>query len=215
MQDSPPPYNPALLEPVARIFDQAIKTYGPKHKAVAWKDEEMQQRRFQMFVGLVSGANGKNGFTINDLGCGYGALFEALKDLPGLKDGRYFGYDISGEMVRTAQKRIQDARATFIQSHYATEEADYSFVSGTYNMKMGQGDNIWRDYVEENLMLLWEKTRTGLGFNMLSVHNPDREKTLYYANPEHFYKFCHDNMSNQIRLINRLEPKEFVILVMR
>ncbi len=215
MSDSPPPHIPTLLKPLELIFNQAIKEYGPNHKAVAWKNEERQQRRFQIFAGLLSGVSGKDDYIINDLGCGYGAMFEAFKDLSELRKGRYIGYDISDEMVRTAKKRIPDSRTTFIQSYYATEEADFSFVSGTYNMKLHQRNHIWRDYVEENLKQLWSKTRAGLGFNMLSIQNPDREKTLFYADPEYFYAFCRTNLSEKIRLVNRLEPEEFVILIMR
>lgn len=215
MSDAPPPYDPSLLEPVARIFDKSVKVFGPGNKAVAWKTEEKQLRRFQIFSGLITASQEKNDYTINDLGCGYGAMFQAFMDLAAMKNGRYFGYDISAEMIRTARDLIKDPRATFLQSHFATEEADYSFVSGTYNMKMGQESHIWLDYVERNLIQLWSKSRIGLGFNMLSIHNPGRQKTLYYADPEYLYKFCHQHMSQQIRLINRLEPEEFVILVLR
>jgi len=33
---------PSILKPVARNYDRALKHFGPKHKAVAWRDQERQ-----------------------------------------------------------------------------------------------------------------------------------------------------------------------------
>tara|TARA_B100000315_G_C14524111_1_gene562980 strand:+ start:201 stop:857 length:657 start_codon:yes stop_codon:yes gene_type:complete len=204
---------PRILEPVALSYERALKHYGPKHKAVAWRDQERQQRRFHIFVGLLAYDTNRDDVTINDLGCGYGAMFDTFKELPQFLDGTYFGYDISAAMLKAAKQQITDPRALFIKSHQATEMADYSFVSGTYNMKMSAPELKWRHYVEENLVQLWSKTRIGLGFNMLNVQSPLREKTLFYADPNYFADFCERNLGGQVRLIDLLHPNEFVIFV--
>ena len=210
-----PVYDKFLLEPVRDIFARSIKAYGPKHKAVAWYDPERMQRRFQIFAGLLAYASGDEEITINDLGCGYAAMFEAFKDLDALRNGHYFGYDISTEMIASCRARITDPRAEFFVSHVAKQTADYSFVSGSYNMKMSAPEDQWLAYVEESLRHLWSKTRTALGFNMLDFNHPGTQKTLYFADPKHFYTFCKTNFSDNVRLIDRLAPKEFVIFVMR
>lgn len=207
------PLTPGILAPVAKSYDLALKHYGPKHKAVAWRNEERQQRRFHIFFGLLAYDTARDDITINDLGCGYGAMFDTFKELPQFRDGTYFGYDISRSMIAAAKKEILDPRAIFINSHLATEKADYSFVSGTYNMKMQAHDRDWRDYIEENLVHLWSKTRIGLGFNMLNVQSPLREKTLFYADPDHFIAFCEKYLKGQIRMVDLLHPNEFVIFV--
>ena len=205
----------ALLKPVNLVFSQAVKKHGSKPKSVAWSSEEKQLRRFQIFAGLFSLIPPGTGFSINDLGCGYGAMFAAYKDLPEFKNGSYFGYDISAEMLVEAKRQLEDPRASWIQNHQATEEADFSFVSGTYNLNMNADGEQWRLYVVTNLLQLWSKTRLGLGFNMLSKHSPKRQNTLYYADPEHFFAFCAENMRGRVKMVNRLEPEEFVIFVLR
>ena len=154
-------------------------------------------------------------FSANDLGCGYGAMFEAYRNLPAFRNARYYGYDISTSMLQEARANISDPRAVWIHSHEATHHADFSFVSGTYNLNMNADADLWRQYVEENLLQLWSKTRVGLGFNMLNVHAPKRQKTLYYADPDHFLAFCRKQMGAQVRRVDRLAPEEFVIFVMR
>ena len=213
MSQSPPEYDADMLDPLAKLFSRSVQLFGANHKAVAWRDAIRQNRRFQIFSGLMAYA--ESGVTINDLGCGYGAMFEAFADEADLKDGRYFGYDISSEMIATAQKRIRDPRATFSVSHIATEEADYSFVSGTYNMKLAVKDDPWRELVEESLIHLWSQTGRALAFNMLSSYNPRRESALYYASPEYFTEFCRLNLTPNLRRLDTMAPEEWTLFLMR
>jgi len=204
-----------LLRPVENTFTRSVLKYGSKPKSVAWRNKERQFRRFNIFSGLFSLVSRENSFTINDLGCGYGAMFEAYKNLPEFLNGRYFGYDISVAMLDEAKRQIHDTRAYWIHSHQATEEADFSFVSGTYNMSMNADPFLWQDYIESNLCHLWSKTRIALAFNMLSIHSPVRHKTLYYADPKHFVSFCSDSMDGSVRQIDLLAPEEFIIFILR
>lgn len=216
MNEPPFDQDTKLLQPVAKLFDRSMQVFGANHKAVAWRDPIRQFRRFQVFSGLMTSVEDAAGHTsVNDLGCGYGAMFQAFADLPPLKNGKYIGYDISEEMLSAARKRIRDLRASFIHSHIATEEADYSFVSGTYNMKLDADDDPWREYIEDNLIQLWSKSKRALGFNMLSSLNPRREQTLYYADPEHFTEFCRRNISPNLRRIDTMAPDEWTIFMMR
>ena len=215
MSASPPKYDAPLLDPVATTFNRGFKAFGAHHKALAWHDDERMQRRFQIFRGLVADIPDERPIAINDHGCGYGAMFEAFRDLPALRHGRYHGTDISPEMIDAARTRIRDPRATFEVSHVATHDADYSFVSGTYNMKMWADDVEWRVLVLANLAHLWSRTRVALGFNMLSTRNPVREPTLYYADPEDVLGFCRRELTANLRTVDRLEPREFVAFLLR
>ena len=206
---------PELLKPVADSYQWAIKKYGPVHRAVAWRDRERQQRRFNIFAGVFSHTTNRDNITINDLGCGYGAMFNTYKKLPQFTNGKYFGYDISDAMIEAAKKKEDDPRALFIQSHKATENADYSFVSGTYNMKMDADEDEWLKYIEESIMHLWSKTKISMGFNMLNIESPLRENTLYYADPNHFIKFCKKHLSGSVNMINLLHPNEFIIVIIK
>ena len=192
-----------------------MERYGSNPKAVAWRSKERQLRRFQIFAGLLETVSTDKRFCLNDLGCGYGAMFEAYRDLPSFRNACYFGYDISIGMLEEARSNISDPRAKWIHSHEATHEADFSFVSGTYNLNMNADKNLWRDYIEASLLQLWSKTRVALGFNMLSVNSPKRQNTLYYADPDYFLAFCRKHMGKQVRLVDRLAPEEFVIFVIR
>ena len=206
---------PKLLQPVAHSYDWSIKKHGPIHRAAAWKNAELQFRRFQIFLGLIAFDTERNNLTINDFGCGYGAMFDVIENLPQFVSGKYFGYDISKEMLQAAENRINDQRASFILNHKASRIADYSFVSGTYNMKMAVNDVEWQNYIEESIIHLWSKTNIGMGFNMLNAASPQREKTLYYADPNYYLEFCKQNLTCKVHMVDLLHPYEFVIFLRR
>ncbi|MEE2760414.1 MAG: hypothetical protein VYE18_03110, partial [Pseudomonadota bacterium] len=96
-------YDAQLLDPVAKTFGRSYKTYGPVHKALAWVDPERMLRRFQIFAGLITHLGEDQPISVNDLGCGYGPMFDTFCKLPALKNGRYRGYDISPEMIKAAR----------------------------------------------------------------------------------------------------------------
>ncbi len=206
---------PRLLKPVARSYEWSINKYGSNHRATAWRDGNRQQRRFNIFANLLPSDTGRNNVSINDLGCGYGAMFDTFKELPQFSNGTYFGYDISQSMVKAARLNVKDPRALFILNHEATESADYSFVSGTYNMKMTASEDEWLPYIENSIVQLWSKTNVGMGFNMLNVESPLRERTLYYADPEHFMYFCQKYLKGKTRMIYSLHPNEFIIFIQK
>ena len=202
-----------ILGPVAKAFDWRVDECGPTAQGVYWKHEDGQNLRFEILLKIVDPT--ARAVTINDFGGGYGALFDRLADEPAFEGGRYYGYDISGAMIATAKDRIGDLRAEFIRSAKATRKADYSFVSGTYNMKMNAPAHIWRDYVFESLGELWERTEKGLAFNMLQGTGAERPGGLYYASARDFFDFCTRFLSPNVEYITDYGLEEWAMLVRR
>ena len=204
------------LAPIAALYTLRLRECGSSARGVYWKNEGGQRLRFEVLLGVLDLKDDVGGITINDLGCGYGAFFDYLVDLPVMQGSQYIGYDICEEMVREAKARIQDARAQFTQSLMATQVADYSFVSGTYNMKLDQHDREWSGYVEENLKQLWSKTRKGLAFNMLDARTKNRkEKDLYYADWQVYRDFCQKDLSPHVEVLRNYPLDEWTIFVHR
>ncbi len=204
---------PAMLEPVAEKFRRRLAKFGAEPRGVYWNDREGQLLRFEVLMGVVDLEGG--GISVNDLGCGYGAFFDYLEDQPLLEGGRYFGYDICDDMVKTARQRISDPRAFLQHSLVATRDADYSFASGTYNLRMGTGEAAWMDFVKASLADQWAKSRKGMAFNMLSCYRRKREPALYYADPAPYFDFCMRVLSPQVTLLHDYPLVEWTIYVRR
>jgi len=205
-----------ILAPLSVLYDLRLRECGPTARGVYWRDESGQRLRFEVLLGVVDLADDRGGIAVNDLGCGYGALFDFIAERPFMRDGRYFGYDISEGMVREAARRIRDPRARFEQSLVATRVADYSFVSGSYNMKLDERDRDWAAYVEANLRDLWSKTRKGLAFNMLCAATKSRkEHDLYYGDWKVFRNFCATELSPHVTVLRDYPLAEWTIYVHR
>lgn len=216
MAVSSPRNRSRLLAPIAKAFGRRLAECGPTPKGVYWSTHDGQALRFEVLLGIIAPADAAAGqVTINDFGCGYGALFDRLEDDPCLIDGRYTGYDISPAMIAQAHARINDRRADFVQSASATRKADYSLVSGTYNMSMTAPAHEWRDFVFDSLRDLWKQTGKGLAFNMLAGSGADRPGGLYYANAGEYFDFCTAALSRNVELVQGYGLDEWTLFVRR
>lgn len=203
-----------LLEFVSRVYAYRINEYGPVANGVFWKDADGQMLRLELLLQAVEQEDLKGPITVNDLGCGYGALFELLAEEPMMRGGKYFGYDISADMVATAKAKHADPRATFFVSPVATEVADYSFVSGTYNMSMGANRALWTHYIKTSLEQLWKKTAKIMAYNLLDENSSNKLDDLYYAERSTFLEHAL-TLSPDVEIIDDYPLDEFTIIIKR
>jgi SAM-dependent methyltransferase len=204
-----------MLEPVLAGYERQLALYGADPRALFWKDGERQTRRFQILSRLFADEDRQGGVVIADFGCGYGALFDFLRDRPVMKGSRYVGIDLSAKMIDEARRRIDDPRASFQRHMILAEDVDYTFACGTYNMSMGADRGEWAEYVKASLKQLWSRTRKGLGFNMLSVDAAQQFPGLYYASPEEFVNFCRGQLGPDVSLSDDRPLPDWTIFVRR
>lgn len=204
-----------LLEFVSRVYTYRINECGPVANGVFWRDEDGQILRLELLMQAIAPEDLSGPITVNDFGCGYGVLFDLLAQDRLLDGGRYFGYDISPEMVEQAQRlHGGDDRATFIVSPVATEIADYSFASGTYNMSMGANKSLWNHYIKSSLTQLWLKTAKTMAFNLLDAQSPTKLDDLFYADKRTFIEYAL-TLSPDVDIIDDYPLEEFTIIVRR
>ena len=205
---------PAFLNDISKVFSFRIQTFGDTAAGVLWKNNEGQQLRFEVLVGILDDLPPSTPVTINDFGCGYGAMYDFLHDLTSMEEMTYSGYDISGKMVETASQRNNDGRATFSEASKIDTPADFTFVSGTFNLKLDVDDGPWNSYVKSTLSQLWVMSDKGLAFNMLDKNRLDQEIGLYYANAEEYMDFCR-TLSPRVTFIDNYQLDEWTIFIRR
>lgn len=207
--------SPKLLTPVVLAYERRLRRYGDTPRGVFWKDADWQRRRYEILVRVFDDTAQAGGLTIHDFGCGYGAFFDFLAEHPALRGGRYIGTDMCAGMIETARGRIEDPRARFVRHLRATVTADYTFVSGTFNMHMEADPIDWDSYVKAALKQLWENTRRGLAFNMLSASSVEKYPGLYYVAPEDYLAFARAHLDPEAGLIVEPPLPDFTIFARR
>lgn len=200
-----------LLSDVANYYSEKLAQHGDTAQGVDWNGENGQTLRFEQLLKVVSS---QTPFSLNDLGCGYGALLEFLTRE--YKSFSYIGIDVSAGMIRAAMQRYQacvDAR--FITASEPDQVADYGVASGIFNVRLSRSDAEWRDYFEATLDVLDKTSRLGFSFNCLTSYSDSDKKRdyLYYADPCMVFDLCKRRYSRNVALLHDYGLYEFTILV--
>jgi SAM-dependent methyltransferase len=201
------------LKGIANLYTKSLENHGLEPKSVGWRDEVSQLLRFEKLIQVIDLGSGNEGITVNDWGCGYGAMFSYLDKILGKDLIHYYGYDISDGMLAAASHFVKDRRVEWIKSSEITHEADYSFASGTFNVRLEANEAIWTAYIKEKLLNLGCRSVRGFGFNLLSTYVDWKQDNLYYGDPFIFFDFCKQNISRYVSLLHDYPLYEWTILV--
>lgn len=208
--------NKSLLSEVASYYSDKLAEYGETPRGVDWNGEESQTLRFEVLCRIIQ--DDAEGFSLNDLGCGYGALFDFLSDRNSISS--YCGVDVSEDMVRVAESRYKArpvARpvARFIAKSEPDAVADYGIASGIFNVRLGRTDAEWYDYLQTTLDVLDRTSHRGFSFNCLTSYSDEDKKRdyLYYADPCRLFDFCKRRYSRHVALFHDYGLYEFTLLV--
>lgn len=198
------------ISEVAAYYTRRLAEHGPSAQAVDWNGEDSQVLRFQQLARVIER---DSAVSVNDLGCGYGALFEHLVgDHPELD---YRGFDVAPTMVEAAEAHIRDARAGFAVTDTPDRVADFGIASGIYNVRGNCPNEAWLQHIEASIDLLARTSRHGFAFNCLTSYSdpPKMRPHLYYADPCYIFDLCKRRYSRQVALLHDYGLYEFTILV--
>lgn len=203
--------NKDILVEVADYYTSKLSQYGETPRGVDWNGEEGQLLRFQQLSKIIQ-AQGP--FSVNDIGCGYGKLYDFL--CTSYELFHYVGIDVSEDMICAAQRRYQDRNnASFLVDYQPGNIADYSMASGIFNVRLGRSEGEWRSYLESTLNVLDKYSRCGFSFNCLTYYS-DVDKMrgdLYYPDPCEIFDLCKRRFSKNVALLHDYDLYEFTILV--
>jgi SAM-dependent methyltransferase len=200
-----------LLADVADYYSAKLAEYGATPRGVDWNGEESQILRFEQLTKVIRQSRG---FSLNDLGCGYGALYDYLRTK--YHGFAYTGCDISSDMILAAQAGGESNHDTkFVVAAAPPEIADYGIASGIFNVRLCRNDAEWLDYLETTLDVLDRTSRHGFAFNCLtSYSDADRmHDYLYYADPCALFDRCKRRYSRHVALLHDYGLYEFTVIV--
>jgi methyltransferase family protein len=202
----------SIIAGAERYYTAKLREHGATPRGVDWNDERTQQVRFDLLLDLVGDAD--EPLSLNDYGCGYGALLDSL--VSRYADFRYVGYDISDAMVAEARTRYADEhRARFTSDSAELDRADFTLASGVFNVKLDTEEDAWCTYVLETIGELARLSSRGIAFNALTSHaDPERRRRdLFYADPAAVLDHCLRTLSRDVTLRHDYELYEFTVLV--
>lgn len=176
-----------------------------------WNSKESQYIRFEQITKVI---NPEEKYSIIDYGCGYGSLFDYLKEFG--HNFNYSGFDIVEKMIRKGEK----LHSGISNCHFTTKEkdltrADYVLESGVFNIKLDSDDSDFTEYVIRTINKMNALAKKGLGFNMLTKYSDadHMRANLYYADPCFFFDYCKKYFSRNVTLLHDYDLYDFTIIV--
>ena len=200
-------------EKIAAYYTGKVKEFGCTPFGVDWTCVATQEMRF---VQLLKLCDFNSPFTLNDLGCGYGALAAFLRRRHGACAVDYMGIDLSKEMVRRAQKRWRAVdRVRFVEGCCSPRIADYSVASGVFNVRLAVSDDCWDTFIRTTLSDLAMTSSRGFAVNFIDRSQHGRRMTpgLYTTSPEPWVKYCIDDLGTDVQVIKGYGMLEFSLLI--
>jgi len=201
-----------ILTAAEMHYSGKVTAYGSSFKGVDWGSREGQNLRFEQLLKFIDVTKAPS---INDYGCGYGALLDVL-DQKGFR-GAYCGYDISAAMIETAKAhhRSKGSRAFFTSDASALRRFDYTLTSGVFNVKLDTPDDQWAAYLLHTLDKVANLSRKGFVFNALSAYTPagQREGDLFYADPPFIFDYCMKRFAGGVSLSHDYALPDFTVFV--
>lgn len=200
-----------ILTSTESYYSKKIKTYGATAQGVDWNSSDSQQLRFEQ---LLRVCNLHQPFTINDYGCGYGALADYLHGMGA--SFQYYGFDISPNMISHAELLHQDQKdVSFVIEESALPVANYTLASGIFNVKQDNNDKEWREYIYYLLHRMHSLSTDGFAFNVLTSYSDvDRMRPdLFYADPLQLFDYCKKHFSRFVALLHDYPLYEFTLLI--
>src|SRR5690242_15176770 len=105
-------------------------------------------------------------------------------------------------MLDAARVQIADSRCLWLDKPKLETPADFSFVSGIFNVRFDKDPVAWEAYVKDVLDNLNAFSTQGFAFNVLSTYVDWQEPHLYYADPAYYLDYCKRRFSKKVALLH-------------
>lgn len=207
------PRLPQSLAEVRDYYDRKVRTHGPTPRGVDWPCAATQDLRFTQLLTLCDFSKPRS---LNDLGCGYGALLGYLRRHHHRSTPiDYRGIDLAASMVEQARRQYTaDLRATFYVSRSCGRIADYSIASGIFNVKLEARTHDWERLIAAVLLDLCQHSRLGFAANFMEPPAPDADSPhqLYRVSPDHWATYCREVLRCRVEIVGDYGLPEYTLI---
>ena len=200
----------AVHRATARYYGDKVRRHGATPEGADWRCESTQQMRFAQLLKLCE----RERFTLDDLGCGWGALLHFLAARRMLRRVDYLGIDLSESMIAAARAaRPRDAKR-FVAGARSPRVADYAVASGLFNVRLDTPLAEWEAFVRDTLRTLREGSRIGFAFNLMEPLPPGiaSPPQLYRCAAEAWADFAERELDCEVEVLRGYGLREATLL---
>lgn len=169
---------------ISRLCEGHLHTYGKDvPQGVGWFNKDLFVSRQLAMLGVILETHKNTSLSILDVGCGTGALLDAIK-ICGIKNVHYTGCDLSPVMVEAAAQRWPGQ--TFYTADLLKDDVshwpafDYVIMSGVLTARCGLDYISMTLFAKTMLKRIFSLARVGIAFNTMSPHVDWEDELLFH-----------------------------------
>ncbi len=202
-----------LNKQISNIYNKRFDNFNNTPKGVFWNSKLSQDLRLNIILDKILQNAKSDEFSIADIGCGYGRLYEIIRERK--LDGKvqYQGFDINQKIINFCKNNIDFENIKFSISAFPSNETDYVVMSGTYNLTPTNNISLWEDYIIKNLTSNWKLVQKAMIFNCLIKEERKIEKKLYYTEFSWIQKICERNFCDPEVIKHNLLKDDITIIL--
>jgi SAM-dependent methyltransferase len=198
---------------VEAYYSARVAKHGATPLGVDWSCQATQNMRF---VQLLKLCDFSASLSLNDIGCGYGALcaFLVMRHADSAID--YLGVDLSRAMISRARRRFRSPDRRFVVGRAAPRVADYSVASGIMNVNVGYSRSVWEDFIATMLSDIRRTSRRGFAVNFVTeaaAATDSQTASLYRTDPKPWVRYCERELGCTVEVLDDYGMREFTLLV--
>jgi len=171
---------------IRSAYTRRFRERGAQAEGVFWASRLSQQARFEQVLRDMKAEYGSAGFSVADVGCGYGALFDYIRRTEAWRAVDYYGVDINKEMIGHCQREHRAHKHRFTLGRQPDRPVDFASFVGTFNLCHTEDYQLWESYILRQLAYSWAQVRQGLVLNITSLPEARINNNIFYAEPERF-----------------------------
>ncbi len=179
-----------LNKQISKIYSKRFDNYNNTPKGVFWNSKLSQDLRLNIILNKILQNTKNEKCSIADVGCGYGRLYEIIKERNLDNKFQYYGFDINQNLINFCKNNKEFENVEFAISAFPFKNIDYVVISGTYNLTPTNNIPLWEDYIIKNLTSNWKLVKKAMIFNCLIKEKRKIEKKLYYTELSWIKKIC-------------------------
>ena len=186
---------------IVRHYERCLEQHGDSHLGVNWPNAEDAALRYDVMLDVIP-PQPDLAVSLLDFGCGTASLYGRMQTR-NIRGVTYSGLDISPRFVEVARSKFPEVDfrcLDVIEQAEDLPEYDYVIMNGVFHEKLGLSYAQMFEYVSEVLRLVFDKTRRGLAFSVMSKHVDWERDDLFHVPYHEMTTFLTNSLSRRFVL---------------
>ena len=202
-----------LNKQISNIYNKRFDNYNNTPKGVFWNSKLSQDLRLNIILDKILQNKKNEKISIADIGCGYGRLYEIIRERNLDNKVQYYGFDINQKLINFCKNNKDFENVEFAVNTCPSKKTDYVVMSGTYNLTPTNNIPLWEDYIIKNLTSNWKLVKKAMIFNCLIKEKREINKALYYTELSWIKKICERNFCDPEVIKHNLLKDDITIIL--